>query len=255
MSNQTTNKQIIKDLSVSDMPPLEILERIMERKKANRLSKFFPDTGPLRRELYVKTMEFMKATRDHDETLLLSANRTGKSICGGFMTAIHATGQYPKWWEGRVFEKPTTGWFCNNTAIDTRDINQKILLGDPGQFGSGMIPKDCIIDTKSKASVPDGVEMIYVRHVTGGMSTLFSKAYEQGRTKFQGREIDFIWADEEIPADVYGECVIRLMTKKGIIFCTYTPVLGLTPITVKFLREAVNKDTLPLKFDSIKDTK
>lgn len=249
----STNRQIIKELNPSEMLTLDILERIKARKAQNHIKSLFPDKGPLRRELYVKHMEFFRAGKLHDERLLLTSNRFGKSLCGAFETSVHATGQYPYWWEGRRFDKPINGWFCNNTAIDVRDINQKLLLGDPGQFGTGLIPKDCIIDTKPKSSVPDGVEIIYVRHVTGGQSVLTSKAYEQGRLKFQGRELDLIWADEEIPSDVYGEAIIRLMTRRGIMYCTYTPVLGLTPITVKFLREAVNKESLPLKFTSDPD--
>lgn len=572
------NRALSKEFSPSDLPPMEILERIKAYKQANRLSKYFPDTGPLRRELYVKHLEFMDATREHDEVLMLSANKVGKSLCGGYMTALHATGLYPHWWTGKVFDKPTMGWVCNQTTTDVRDINQQILLGDPGQIGTGMIPRDLIIDTKSKASVPDGVEIIYVRHKTGGQSTIMTKchpahsrvlmasgewkeinkiqlgeyvgcpdgksrpvtqlhayskrqtlristragsieatpnhpfltvnrgwvncgdlvlgdelkiaytepacrwqpdwkvkttalmigdgcsrgktpmfvcnepemvqmikdclppelyvtpinhvkgrgiswkissklhknntlknslssdgiwnklsinkylpswvfglprkqrvlfmrwlfgcdgtvnknfasytsssldliqdvrlmlwslgiysnpvghivgnqskkkfqtykidltgyerikfteigklnrdsstnlkpkprgprgeitaiddvglqdvycvgvedvhelivdgfhvgnSYDQGRTKFQGRNIDYIWADEEIPADVYGECIMRLMVTKGLIYCTYTPVLGLTPVTVSFLRESVNKDSLPMHFDAI----
>lgn len=250
---QSTNRQIIKEFAPSEMLTLEILERIKAKKSENHIKTLFPDRGPLRRELYVKHMEFFRAGKLHDERLFLAANRVGKSLTGGVEVTFHATGQYPHWWEGRRFDKPTQGWFCNNTAIDVRDINQKILLGDPGQFGTGLIPKDCLIDTKPKSSVPDGVEIIYVRHISGGQSVLTSKAYEQGRLKFQGRELDYIWCDEEVPADVYGEAVIRLMTRKGIMLCTYTPVLGLTPITVKFLRESVNKESLPLKFTSNPD--
>jgi phage terminase large subunit-like protein len=191
----------------------------------------------------------VESTQAYESGGLISHN-TGKTLTGGLETAFHATGLYPPWWQGRVFEQPTNGWVCNNTAIDVRDINQQVLMGDPGQYGTGLIPKDLIIDYKSKSSVPDGLELIYVRHVTGGQSVITTKAYEQGRPKFQGRNIHYIWADEEIPADVYGESILRLMTTKGIMYCTYTPVLGLTPITVKFLRESVNKDQLPFKFDS-----
>lgn len=243
----------LPNITQSDMLPVDVLERILEKKRSNRIQSIFPETGPLRRELYTKHMEFFAASRDHDETLFLAGNKIGKSLAGGYASVLHATGEYPRWWKGRVFERPTTGWFCNQTATDVRDINQQVILGDPGQFGTGLLPKKLLIDYKSKPSVPNGIELIYVRHVSGGQSVLVSKSYDQGRTKFQGRNIDFIWADEEIPSDVYGECQMRIITTGGIIFCTYTPVLGLTPITVKFLTESVNKDTLPLKFSPKKD--
>lgn len=243
------NIKIAKDIQISSLPPLEILERIKALREANKLVKAFPDTGPLRRELYPKQMEFFAAGKDHDERLILAGNKLGKSFCGGFESVVHATGLYPHWWEGKRFEHPTTGWICNNTAIDTRDINQQIILGDAGQFGTGLLPKSVLIGTKSKSSVPDGVELIYIKHVSGGQSVIVTKAYEQGRLKFQGRNIHWIWNDEEVPADVYGEELLRIVVTNGIIFNTYTPILGLTPITVKFLRQSVNKDTLPFKFD------
>jgi phage terminase large subunit-like protein len=251
-----TTKQVGR-IQVSDLPSIELIEQILERKKANRIKGIFPETGPLRRELYPKHMAHFAAGKEHDERLFLAANKVGKSLCGGFESALHATGDYPTWWRGMRFNHPTNGWVCNNTALDVRDINQAILLGEGGavNFGTGMIPKDRLVDWKSKSSVPDGVELIYVRHVSGGISIITTKAYEQGRTKFQGRNIHYIWADEEIPADVYGECLLRLMVTHGIIFCTYTPILGLTPVTVSFLRESVNKADLPLKFGSLLDDK
>lgn len=253
--NQSSSSLAIKGLTASDLPPMEVLEQILAKKKANRLERYFPETGPLRRELYPKHLQFFAASALHDETLFMAGNKLGKSVAGGFAAALHCTGLYPKWWPGRRFEHPTNGWVCNNTAIDVRDINQQILLGDPGQFGTGMIPKHLIIDHKSKSSVPDGVELIYIRHVSGGQSVITTKAYEQGRTKFQGRNVHWIWNDEEVPDDVYGEEVMRIMVTKGIIFNTYTPILGLTPVTVAFLREAVNKDELPIKFDKLPDEK
>jgi phage terminase large subunit-like protein len=245
--------KIAQSILPTEMLSVDVLERLLERKRTNRIQTIFPESGPLRRELYPKHMEFLEASREHDETLFLAANKVGKSQTGGYATVLHATGEYPDWWKGKVFDHPTTGWICNQTATDCRDINQQVILGDPGQFGTGLLPKKLLIDTKSKPSVPDGVELIYVRHKTGDQSVIVCKSYDQGRTKFQGRNIHYIWADEEIPDDVYGECVMRLVTTSGIIFCTYTPVLGLTPVTVKFLTNAVNKDKLPLKFNK-KDT-
>lgn len=250
-----TDKQIrmAQTINTSELLSIDVLEKILEKKRSNRIQSIFPDSGPLRRELYVKHMEFMEASREHEETLFLAANKVGKSQTGGYCSVLHATGEYPSWWKGKVFDHPTTGWICNQTATDVRDINQQVILGDPGQFGTGLLPKHLLIGSKSKPSVPDAVELIYVRHKSGGQSTMVAKSYDQGRTKFQGRNIHWIWADEEIPDDVYGECQMRIVTTSGIIFCTYTPVLGLTPVTVKFLTQAVNKASLPLKFNEAKD--
>jgi hypothetical protein len=40
--------------------------------------------------------------------------------------------------------------------------------------------------------------------------------------------LDFVWFDEEPPKDVYDECRMRVLDKKGDIFGTMTPLKGLT---------------------------
>jgi phage terminase large subunit-like protein len=42
------------------------------------------------------------------------------------------------------------------------------------------------------------------------------KSYEQGRTKFQGESIDWGWADEEPPEDVYAEFLTRTVATGGM---------------------------------------
>jgi len=64
------------------------------------------------------------------------------------------------------------------------------------------------------------------------------RSYDQGRRIFQGFEADIIWFDEEVPEDVYSEALVRLMTTNGLMIMTYTPINGLTPLTVSFLETA-----------------
>jgi hypothetical protein len=40
------------------------------------------------------------------ERLLMADNQLDKTIAGGFEAAMHATGRYPDWWQGRRFDKP-----------------------------------------------------------------------------------------------------------------------------------------------------
>lgn len=233
---------------LADPDVLNKLEAEQDRRARNRLDFLYPDTGLLRRELYVKHVAFFEAGAKYNERCMLGSNKSGKTTAGAVESSYHATGRYPAWWKGKRFDCPTVGWVCNNTNIDCRDINQLELLGPPGQFGTGTLPYDCIINNKPKPSVPDAVETTYIRHSSGGQSMLLYKAYEQGREKFQGRNIHWIWADEEVPSDIYTEMFMRIMTTNGIIFLTYTPLLGLTPVTVDFLTNSVNKSELPLSF-------
>lgn len=108
-------------------------------------------------------------------------------------------------------------------------------------MGSGLIPKHLIAGTKRKSgNVPDVIESIKVRHVSGGLATIGLKSYEQGRKSFQGTEKDVILLDEEPPMDVYVECLLRTMgiegsKDPGMIMLTFTPLSGLSEVVLSFL--------------------
>ena len=87
----------------------------------------------------------------------------------------------------------------------------------------------------SKAGIPDAFEIVRVRHISGGISTLGLKSYDQRREAFQGTEKHVIWLDEEPPLAIYTECLLRTMTTNGLIICTFTPLLGLSDVVLLFL--------------------
>ena len=64
------------------------------------------------------------------------------------------------------------------------------------------------------------------------------KTYDQGRKSFEGTGKHGIWVDEECPEDVYLECLTRCMTTNGIIWLTFTPLQGMTPVVLRFLPPA-----------------
>ena len=201
-----------------------------------KLYSYYPDSGKLRRELYPRHIEFFRAGAKHRERLAIAANRIGKSEgIGGYETVLHLTGRYPHWWQGRRFDRPIIAWAAGETTRDVRDSMQKKLLGPWGERGTGLIPGNDIVKVTPRAGVPEAVDTVYVRHQSGGVSALTLKTYEQGRESFQAAEIDVIWLDEECPEDIYGECLIRTMTTKGIIMLTFTPLKGLTPLVLQFL--------------------
>ena len=203
----------------------------------NRLKTLYPDEGPLRRELYAKHLMFFAAGANVQERCMMAANRVGKTFgLGGYETALHLTGLYPHWWEGRRFAKPIAAWVAGDTVETTRDIVQAALMGPIGELGTGLIPADAIIGEPSRRSgVTGAFDTARIRHVSGGVSLLGFKSYDQGRKKFQGTAKHVIWLDEEPPADVYDECMLRLMTTDGLMLCTFTPLQGLTEIALRFM--------------------
>jgi len=218
---------------------LRLLQLESSLAKRNKIDSYYPDSGPLRRELYQKHLEFFKAGATRRERALLAANRIGKSEgVGGYETVLHMTGRYPRWWQGRRFNRPIMAWASGDTAKTTRDIIQRILLGPISEPGTGMIPADSIVRTTAKPGVADAIEGIFVKHVSGGISELILKSYDQKREAFQGTNRDLIWLDEEAERDIYVECLLRTMTTNGILLLTFTPLLGVTDIVRDFLAES-----------------
>ncbi len=211
---------------------LEAKERIATH---NKIRSFFPDCGPLRRELYVKHTEFFAAGADYRERLFLAANRVGKTLAGSYEMTLHLTGLYPGWWRGKRFDEPIDAWAAGDTNETVRDIIQLALLGDISDIGTGMIPGDLILDTTRRSGVPDAYQSIIVRHKTGGVSKLGLKSYDQKRRSFQGTAKHAIWLDEEPDQSIYSECLLRTMTTDGLVMLTFTPLLGISNVVKSFL--------------------
>jgi len=214
----------------------KLVEQAIHFQSRNKLLTYFPDSGPLRRELYAKHLEFFAAGAIHRERAFIAGNRVGKTDAGAYEVTLHLTGDYPKWWPGKRFVRQTTCWAAGDTTKTVREILQEKMLGAPGEYGTGMIPKANLIKVTAKQGTAETVDKIYVRHKCGGASTLLLKSYEEGRKSFQGKGIDVGWLDEE-PSDegIYDETLTRTMTTGGIIILTFTPLSGLTPVVLRFL--------------------
>ena len=218
---------------------LELLEHKERELKYNKVSALYPDSGPYRREAYPKHVAFMNAGSKYQERAFVAANRTGKTLTGAFEMSCHLTGNYPDWWEGRKFLNAIDAWAAGVSNQSTKEILQFELLGDVNDLGSGLIPKEALTRKPTrKPGVADAIETIYVKHVSGGISRCTFKSYEQKRISFQGTKKQVIWLDEE-PTDpgIYTECLTRLMDEHnpGIIYCTFTPLFGLSDVVLSFL--------------------
>lgn len=246
---------------------LRLLELLAERdrREAQRVFyKLFPDetvldaTGEVERvpcaaapngvqrfarHLYPKHIEFFGAGREYSERLALAANRVGKTMTmGGYEVACHLTGLYPDWWPGRRYDRPTSWWAAGKSYTTTRDILQLTMLGavegsglSKRMSGTGVIPGATIGEMSWRQGVADLIDTVQIKHVSGGWSDLAFKAFEQGRGAFEGTAKDGIWLDEECPMDVYGECLIRTTTTRGMVILTFTPLEGITPLVKSFI--------------------
>jgi phage terminase large subunit-like protein len=245
MMNSSAEQKPLSQRSKRELQ-LELLRLHQEkqrRQSRRKLYTYYPDEGPLRRELYPKHMEFFRAGEEFSERCFMAANRIGKTEgAGGYETALHLTGLYPKWWEGAMFDAPVNFWAAGKTNETTRDIVQAKLFGKvrgsgPSKRveGTGLIPGDCIGDITWKQGVSDLIDKVEILHANGGYSILGLKSYQQGRGAFEGTEQDGIWLDEEPPMDIYGECLIRTATTHGLIYMTFTPLDGMTETVMQFI--------------------
>lgn len=217
-------------LSESDLrEAIDIREKLLEIKETNKLQTYSP---------YPYQKEFHEKGRENPQRLLMAGNRVGKTMCGAMEMAIHATGLYPDWWEGRRFNRPIRAWCAGNSNDKTRDICQAQLLGqpdDPHDLGKGAIPKDKIGKTARKPGIPNALNSVLVKHVTGGWSRIGFKAYEMGPEAFMGEALDVIWLDEEPPQAVYSQALTRILDRGGLDYMTFTPENGMTSVVAQFV--------------------
>lgn len=218
------------------------LQALLSADSSNAIDHLFPPTGPVRRELYVKHMEFFEKGVTERERAFMAANRIGKTMsAGGFEVSCHLTGIYPDWWPGRTWNRPIRAWAAGDTGETVREIIQPVLFGEAGALGTGLIRAANLGRMTSKRGVPDTVESARVEHASGGLFTLLFKSYEQGRKAFQGTKMDLIWLDEEPSINIYAECLLRTAATSpegndwGSIICTFTPLLGISEVVMHFL--------------------
>jgi phage terminase large subunit-like protein len=202
---------------------------------------------------YPKQLEFHAGGAIHRERWLDAGNQCGKTTCGAAEAAFHLTGRYPPWWPGRRFNKPVRGWVGSDGFLQARDAAQRALVGPPedqSQWGTGMIPgKDLLGWKRASAGVPNLLDHVAVQHHRNigtiaeprwqkdRVSTLGIKSFDQGRPKWQGVTLDFVWMDEEPPYDVYLEALTRTNATGGIAWLTFTPLKGYTELVQSFIDE------------------
>jgi phage terminase large subunit-like protein len=210
--------------------------------KLKRLDELRKSFAMLFYKPYKKQFDFHEKGLTHRERLLMAGNQLGKTYAAGYEVAFHVTGIYPDDWTGKRFTKAPRGWVGSVTSELTRDGAQRILLGPIGRWGQGCIPKELIVEIKRARGVADAVETILVRHVSGEVSQITFKAYSDGRQAWQAETLDFIWFDEEPPEDIYVEGVTRTNNTKGLVFLTFTPLLGMSNVVMRFLANRSHPD-------------
>ncbi|MBI1308725.1 MAG: DNA packaging protein [Proteobacteria bacterium] len=178
---------------------------------------------------HARQRDFHAAGVAAKERLFLAGNRVGKTLAGACELAFHLSGRYPAWWRGARFGSPVRAWAASVTREMTRDILQEVYLGS-----QGVIPQRLVLGVTMKSGLSGAVDVVQVRHVSGGKSVLAFKSFDQGRESFQGTAREVIHLDEEPEIGVYEECLLRTLTVGGHVMLTMTPLNGLTEMVRHF---------------------
>ncbi len=202
------------------MTDREILSKILkinsELKRRNYNSLACYNTGKI---VHKKQLAFHKSPKRN--RWVFGGNRTGKTECGAVESVWLARGNHPY----RENRKNVSGWVVSLSTKVQKEVSQAKIL----KYLNKSWIDSIIMKTGSKGSPDFGViDTIVVKNVFGGKSQISFKSCEEGREKFQGTSLDFVWFDEEPPRDIYEECAMRVIDKRGDLFGTMTPLKGLT---------------------------
>src|SRR5690606_15204152 len=148
------------DLSSLLRERAELAAALDRRLRTNRLRHYQP---------YAKQREFHAAGHLFRERLFMAGNQLGKTLSGAAEVAIHLTGEYPDWWEGKRFDKPVIVIAGSESAELTRDGVQRLLVGPPDReedWGTGFIPQRCIVARTRRTGVSNALDTVTVKHVS-----------------------------------------------------------------------------------------
>ncbi|MBE7075718.1 MAG: hypothetical protein E7375_01445 [Clostridiales bacterium] len=192
---------------------LKVEKTIDMRYRSNRLN-FYNKKG----KVHKKQVLFHKCKKRN--RWVFGGNRSGKTECGAVETVYFATGLHPY-----RKNKVTEGWVVSLSRQVQRDVAQKKILH---YLPASYIEKIVMVSGGQDSAENGIIDFILVKSACGGTSRIGFKSCDQGREKFQGASLDYVWFDEEPPFDIYLECKMRVLDKCGDIFGTMTPLKGLT---------------------------
>lgn len=223
------------------MGELEIIEQILlieqiqqDRKASNKLLSY--NTGEKK---HLKQISFHKCNKKN--RWVFGGNRSGKTECGAVEVVYMARGCHPF----REIKQATSGWVVSLSMQVQRDVAQSKILN---YINPDWIVDVCMIKGKKDDYKNGIIDYILIENVFGSISKIGFKSCDQGREKFQGTSLDYVWFDEEPPQDIYNECRMRVLDKNGDLFATMTPLKGMTFVYEEIFMNKFNDDNIWYEF-------
>lgn len=190
------------NLNFSDVL-LNISEELQKSAYAPNINRYKP---------HAKQEAFHKM--DKRVRLYIGGNRSGKTVAGIVEDIWWLTKRHPY----RTFgPRPIAGRIV---SVDYHNGLAQIIIPMLKQW----IPKSELRGGSWESAYDTQLRVL---NFDNG-STVELMSYEQDLEKFAGTSRDFVHYDEEPPKDIYTECQMRLIDRKGSSWLTMTPVEGMT---------------------------
>lgn len=205
---------------LGDFMDVKLIKKILKLEKEMnfRFNENKLNSYNKRGKIHKKQIKFHKCKKRN--RWVFGGNRSGKTECGAVEVVFLACGKHPY-----KKNKVTEGWVVSLSRQVQRDVAQRKIL----QYLPASHILSIVMVSGEKANAENGIiDFILVRSEVGGISRIGFKSCDQGRDKFQGASLDYVWFDEEPPFEIYLECKMRVLDKCGEVFGTMTPLKGLT---------------------------
>ena len=160
---------------------------------------------------YSPQADFLRSAATHRTRVFRSGNQVGKTTSGALDVLLACTGWHP-WFDRRP---PIRAW----------------VSGLDWEFGIGGVIWPALEELLPRGAVRSityrrrNAPALPLHVVFNNGSEITFKSAEAGRTKYQGAPLDYVWLDEEHPADVVEEARTRLLARQGHLVATLTPLL------------------------------
>jgi phage terminase large subunit-like protein len=133
---------------------------------------------------------------------------------------------------GGITVTPNHEMFCDRGKILAEDL----VLGDSLELASTSMDRfDEIVSIEYADYGKVHCVTVEEKHELIAEGFRVGNSFDQGRAKFQGTSRDLVWLDENPPVEVYTECLTRLLTRHGLLICTFTPIEGINDVVLMFL--------------------
>lgn len=205
----------------------ETVQLLMDREEKIRLEKSDPFNHRNVLPHWQKASELLEK---HDQLLISGGNRSGKTA-------------FASWYVTRLLDEipgARIACFSMTHQSSIRDQQPSVYEMLPQRYKK--IKRGVVQNIKytQKNGFSDGTFVFPVKLDSPEEpgSQCWFNAYQQPMDILEGFEADLIWFDELVPFSWYETAAFRLVTRKGKMLVTATPITGYTPVYGSFVNGA-----------------